>query len=415
MKPYKEITKCRICANRKLLPILSLGRQSLTGVFPKSPRQRVTSGPLDLVKCDDSQGEHCGLVQLRQSYSTDEMYGDNYGYHSGLNPSMVRHLHGKVRQILARVCLEPGDLVVDIGSNDGTLLKAYPTHGPTLVGVDPTGHHFRRYYPPYIRLIPDYFSAALIQRAFPGRQAKVVTAISMFYDLESPLAFLQEIRNILAPNGILVLEQSYMPTMLARNSYDTICHEHLEYYGVKQIDWMAKRCGLRVIDVELNDVNGGSFSITLSRDDGPHAPQSKTIARFLKAEAKFRQRAPFNAFRRHVERHREELLKFFRQARKRGQTVVGYGASTKGNVILQYCGLTARDIPCIGEVNEEKFGSYTPGTLIPIVPEKKARAMRPDYMLVLPWHFKSFFLRKEKPFLKSGGKLFFPLPSLEIH
>jgi NDP-4-keto-2,6-dideoxyhexose 3-C-methyltransferase len=413
---YREIKKCRICGNRDLFSILSLGRQALTGVFPKKRDQPVTAGPLELVKCDESAGPGCcGLVQLRQSYDKDEMYGRHYGYHSALNRSMVEHLHGIVKSIRARVPLEPGDLVVDIGSNDATLLKAYPRQGLRLIGMDPTGRQFRKYYPRHIELIADYFSAAALRRRLGDRKARVVTSIAMFYDLEAPVDFMREVHGVLADDGVWVLEQSYLPTMLKMNAYDTICHEHLEYYGLKQIDWMAKRVGFRIVDVELNSTNGGSFCVTLAKAASAFQPRSGAVDELLRQERCLSTRKVYADFRSRALAHRDDVRRFFEKARAKRQRVLGYGASTKGNVILQFCGITPRELPFIGEVNADKFGCYTPGTLIPIIPEREAKALRPDYLMVLPWHFKDFILSKEAGYLRAGGRLVFPLPAMKIH
>ena len=259
---YKKVEKCRICGNTHLEQVLDLGEQMLTGVFPREKGEKVTTGPLRLVKCTGTN-DACGLLQLEHSYDLGEMYGENYGYRSGLNASMVAHLHNKVKRILGMVNLQAGDLVIDIGSNDSTTLQAYPANGAVLVGVDPTGVKFKTYYPQHIQLIPDFFSAELVQARFPNKKAKVVTSFSMFYDLEDPLGFMRQVHDVLAEDGIWVFEQSYMPTMLATNSYDTVCHEHLEFYALRQIQWMAERVGFRIKDVEFNDVNGGSFSVTV--------------------------------------------------------------------------------------------------------------------------------------------------------
>jgi len=408
---FKAIEACRICGNTQLVRVLDLGEQMLTGVFPKKKDKSITSGPLRLVKCTGGS-EVCGLLQLEHSYSLGEMYGENYGYRSGLNASMVRHLHGKVRKILGLIELEPGDLVVDIGSNDSTTLQAYPADGPVLVGMDPTGVKFHGFYPPHIQLIPDFFSAALLKQRFPGKRARVITSFSMFYDLEDPIAFMAEIREVLADDGIWVFEQSYMPTMLQTSSYDTVCHEHLEFYALRQIKWMTDRVGLRILDVELNDVNGGSFSITVARSDGDKGvPPS--VQKILDAESQLRldTLAPYEAFAAAAAKSRADIRKFVETARSQGRKVAALGASTKGNVLLQYCGLGEDDIFCIGDVNADKFGCYTPGTWIPIVAEDQLLAMKPDYLLILPWHFRNFFLESPK---FTGRRLVFPLPALEI-
>lgn len=409
-----KITKldaCRICGNSDLVQVLDLGEQMLTGVFPKARDAQITSGPLQLVKCT-GEGDHCGLLQLAHSYDLDEMYGDNYGYRSGLNASMVAHLEHKVARIRSLVELAPGDLVIDIGSNDGTTLRAYDQPDLRLVGVDPTGDKFREFYPDHVSLIPDFFSGALVKERFPDAKAKVVTSFSMFYDLPRPMEFMREVHEILADDGVWVFEQSYMPLMLDTNSYDTVCHEHLEFYALRQIQWMAEWVGFRIVDVEFNDVNGGSFSVTVAKRHGDE-PIVAAAQKILDDEdaAGLHTLAPYQAFADRVARSRERLRGFVAQAKAEGKRVVALGASTKGNVLLQYCGFTGDDLEAVGEVNPEKFGAFTPGSFIPIVPEAELIAGRPDYLMVLPWHFRAFF---EKSRTFAGLDLLFPLPELEV-
>lgn len=408
---YRRISECRICKNPQLVEVLDLGVQALTGVFPKVRAQQVTAGPLKLVKCT-GDGAVCGLLQLQHTYDLGELYGDNYGYRSGLNASMVAHLHRKVRRILDRVRLPPDALVVDIGSNDSTTLQAYPAQGCTLVGIDPTAKKFREFYPQHIGLIPDFFSAATLQEHFPGRKAAVVTSFSMFYDLEEPLTFMKEVAEVLDDDGVWVLEQSYMPTMLLRNSYDTVCHEHLEYYALKQIKWMTDRTDLKIVDVEFNDINGGSFSLMVAKR-GAAYPESPAVEQILDDEARagLHTLRPFQEFARNVAASRTALRAFLDEARQFGKSICALGASTKGNVLLQYCNITTSDIARVGEVNPDKFEAFTPGTLLPIISEDDVLAMQPDYLLVLPWHFRDFFLEHER-FIDRN--LIFPLPQLEL-
>jgi NDP-4-keto-2,6-dideoxyhexose 3-C-methyltransferase len=318
-----------------------------------------------------------------------------------------------VKRIQGVVDLRAGDMVVDIGSNDGTTLGAYPDN-LLLVGFDPTGERFRRYYAGHINLISDFFSAGLLAQVFPGRKAKVVTSISMFYDLESPMDFARDVASLLDPNeGIWVFEQSYMPLMLERNAYDTICHEHLEYYGMKQIVWLTERVGLKIVDVELNNVNGGSFSVVAALPSSRHAKGHEIVSCMLADEEAtgLSGLAPYQAFSNRVEKSRRSLQEFVTNVHREGKRLCGLGASTKGNVMLQYCGFTSKDIDVIGDVNPDKFGAITPGTWIPIEDEAKVLASSPDFLLVLPWHFRDFFLRNPT---FTGRSLVFPLPQLEV-
>jgi len=405
---YRKVGACRICGNNNLVSVLELGEQALTGVFPKTADAEVTSGPLTLMKCTGPG--RCGLLQLAHSYSLDEMYGDNYGYRSGLNPSMVAHLRSKVRKIEALGVISPQAIVVDIGSNDGTTLKQYAVGTPTLVGIDPTARKFREFYGDATQLIPEFFSAERYLRHSGGRKAAVVTSFAMFYDLEDPLEFMRQVANVLEDNGVWVFEQSYMPAMLATNSYDTVCHEHLEYYSLLQVLWMAEHAGLRIVDVELNEVNGGSFSVTAQKLSGQLkiAPSVAQIAQQEKSQ-QLDEVGTYVSFARRVQESREELRNFFERAAASHKTVMGLGASTKGNVILQYCGITPALLSCVGEINPDKFGCYTPGTRIRIVNEEDVIRRNPDFVLVLPWHFRRHFESQPR---YSSLRLVYPLPTL---
>jgi hypothetical protein len=408
--PYTQISRCRVSGSTYLVPVLHLGNQALTGVFPRSASVPVTTGPLELVWCPES-----GLLQLNHSYDQTEMYGDNYGYRSGLNQSMVRHLEGKVRRLEALVPLQRGDVVLDIGSNDATLLKGYSTEGLERIGIDPTAAKFREFYPPDIKLVPDFFSRENFEKA-TSKKARIVTSIAMFYDLEDPLEFARQIADVLADDGIWHFEQSYMPSMLRTNSYDTICHEHLEYYSVAVVRSILDAARLRMLDVQMNAVNGGSFAVTASKKGSRHRADNAMINWLLEQEKRMGMETPkpFREFEERVFRHREDLRRLVKTLVDDGRRIIGYGASTKGNVLLQFCGLGPDEIPAIADVNPEKFGCITPGTHIPIVSEAEARALDPDYFLVMPWHFKAGILEREKSFLERGGKMIFPFPDIEI-
>jgi len=407
---YRAIKECRIGGGADLVSVLNLGVQELTGVFPRTAEEPVSTGPLELLWAPRS-----GLLQLAHSFEPSEMYGDNYGYRSGLNGSMIRHLTQKMRFLERTFGLAHGDVVLDIGSNDATGLRAYETAGISRIGIDPTGEKFREFYPEDIRLVPDFFSAEAWRRV-ESRPAKIVTSIAMFYDLESPIAFAREVAEILAPDGVWHFEQSYMPAMLRTCAYDTICHEHLEYYSLGAVKTILEAAGLKAIDVQMNAINGGSFAVTAARIDSTRPANTAVIDWLLGQEDRMGLDTPrpYRDFEERVFRHRADLTRLIAALNADGKTVFGLGASTKGNVLLQFCGFTASDIPFIAEVNPDKFGAYTPGSRIPIISEVEARAMKPDYFLVLPWHFKDGIIAREEAFLSAGGKMIFPFPEIEI-
>ena len=408
MSDVKLDTKCRICGSQDLHEVLDFGDLTLTGVFPASEQEDVPSGRVRLVLCPV-----CGLVQLGDTFPPEQMYGDNYGYRSGLNASMVAHLERIVQRLETRVQLQPGDVVVDIGANDGTLLKSYSTPNIERIGIDPTIAKFAQYYPSDITAIPDFFSANTVY-AVASKPARVVTSIAMFYDLEDPVAFARDIGECLAEDGIWYFEQSYMPWMLRSGAYDTICHEHLEYYSLTVIKEILDRAGLHLIDAATNAVNGGSISVVAGKSpgDGP-----SVYARWLLAqEESDRVHSPdvWVDFRHRVQARQSALRSLLGQIVGDGKTVMGLGASTKGNVLVLTTPVTNDLVPYVGDVNPYKFGRFLPGSRIPIISEEEVLNRNPDYLLVLPWHFRETFMTSLAGYLAQGGRLIFPLPDLEV-
>jgi hypothetical protein len=406
----KKIDKCRICGNTNLIPIISLGDQAMTGIFPAIAEiGKVPVGPINLVKCHGV--DVCGLLQLENTFDPIEMYGNNYGYRSGLNQKMIDHLHSKVKEIFSLIDLKNGDMVIDIGSNDGTSLAAYPD-GLELVGIDPTAEKFRKYYQPRIKIISDFFSSNAIINLFGKKKARVVTSHSMMYDLDDPIWFAKEVRSILEEDGVWIFEQSYMPLMLSRTAYDTICHEHIEYYSLKQIVWILEKADLKVVDVSFNDTNGGSFSV-VATPIGNDRLVSDVVNKTLLDEDHMGLNSlePFLEFAERTKSRATELLQFIEMAISEGKTIRGVGASTKGNCLLQFTGLGSNHVLSIAEINTEKFGCVTPGSHIKIENQQDVLDSKSDYLLVLPWHFKDFFLNSP---LFDGQNLLFPLPNIEV-
>jgi hypothetical protein len=404
------LASCRLCGSSDLVTVLDLGDQALTGIFPDSTDKEVSAGPLELVWC-----RACTLLQLAHSYEPIEMYGDNYGYRSGLNRSMVQHLARKAAGLEALVGLAPGDVVLDIGSNDGTLLGSYATSPIHRIGIDPTAERFRAFYADSVEIVPTFFSAKSF-RSVGSPPARIITSIAMFYDLEDPVAFARDVRECLAADGVWHFEQSYMPSMLRSTAYDTVCHEHLEYYSLATVQRILDEADLELIDVRFNRVNGGSFAVTAAHKGGPVTPRRALVDWFVAQESRvgLNTPGPFRRFEERVFQHRTDLIELVSTLRHHGARVIGYGASTKGNVLLQFCGFGPQDIEAIADVNPDKFGHITPGTGIPIVSEDEARALEPDYLIVFPWHFRDNIIEREEEFLRNGGRLIFPLPEIEL-
>ena len=410
----KEIERCRICGNTNLIEVMNLGNLALSGCFIKDINQQVLEAPMVLVKCDQSSGG-CGLVQLKHTCPLDMMYMNEYGYRSGINRTMKEHLNGIVDMINEKVSLKEGDVVLDIGSNDGTLLNRYPDF-VTRVGIDPTTSFFKQYYKDDVLTFDGFFNSDAYKNILGDRKAKIITSIAMFYDLEDPNVFVKDIKSILAEDGIWFFEQHYMPEMVRTNSFDAICHEHLEYYGLSQIMWMMERHGLRMFDVCFRSSNGGSFQVFVCHDDADIVSDTNKIDRVLEQERAdgFDTGDPFVALKERVDLIGKNLVDLLKDLKKQGKVIYGYGASTKGNVLLQYFGIDDTLLDGIADRNPLKWGRWTPKTGIPIVSEDVCRLVGPDVLLVLPWHFRDEFVDREKEFLAAGGMMIFPLPSLDI-
>ncbi len=379
---------------------------SFTGIFPNSRKNIVPKGKLKLVRC-----KNCSLLQLENNFDSNLMYGENYGYMSSLNRAMEFHLKLKSKYLLDTYKLKKGSSVLDIGSNDGTFLGFFKKN-LKLFACDPTIKKFKKYYRKDINLTPDFFSA----ERFKKSKFDLITSIAMFYDLPDPLKFAKEINNVLTDNGIWHIEMSYMPSMLNNNSYDTICHEHLEYYSIKSLKYIMDLANLKIINISFNQINGGSISLDVAKKKSKYN-ENKTLLKWLLLREDlngFNNLKTQKYFFNQCKKHKYLLNDLLKKLKSQGKKIYGYGASTKGNVILQYCGINTNYLDCIIEVNKFKFHKFTPGSKIKIVSEKYMKLKKPDYLLVLPWHFKDHIVKKEKKFLGSGGKLIFPLPEIEI-
>lgn len=409
---------CRVCGSKALTRVIDLGEQHLQGSFIKPgkeipPCRRI---PLTLLRCDPTLDEKaCGLLQMAHTVPPSILYSA-YWYRSGTNKTMTDHLAGIAREASSMIGESGKARVLDIGCNDGTLLKSYP---PNFVkfGVDPSD--IASEITDDICVVKDLFPSLELESKAGGKKFDVITSIAMFYDLEDPVFFVKEIKKNLVENGVWIFEMSYMPMMLEMNSYDTICHEHLEYYSLAVVENILGRAGMKIVRAQTNDINGGSIRCYASHEDSFRFNKKD----YLESLVSFRQKEfdleldtdkPYSNFQQRIDSHKQELTSVLRKLKKSGKRIHIYGASTKGNTILQFCGIDNTIIDCAAERNPDKYGAKTLGTNIPIISEAESRALKPDYYLVLPWHFKQEFLEREKKTLESGVGFIFPLPNLEI-
>lgn len=408
MSHFHTLSSCRVCESSSLVEVVNLGTQTLAGTFPASKDTAVTAGPMRLLYCED-----CHLVQLAETYDLAELYGENYSYRSSLNSAMSHHLNLKVSWLEHNFTPKAGDLVVDIGSNDATLLQAYETSGLDRVGVDPVGGRFTENYQ-RMSLLPEFFGKETVGKLSP-KKAKIITSMAMFYSLPDPRSFVEAIAELLAPEGVWHFEQSYLLAMLRTNSFDTICHEHLEYYSLRVIDNLLRDCGLRVLSVQINSENGGSLAVTAVRRESPYKSDA-TLSWLLQEESRIglESLTPYHDFAKRIYDLRDSMVSLVNTLNAHGSNVAGYGASTKGNVTLQFAGFGDQDLEVIFDVNETKFGRFTPGSRIPIVSATDMDSYAPDYLVVFPWHFRAGILSRHEKFMTNGGRLIFPFPWVEI-
>jgi SAM-dependent methyltransferase len=410
-------TTCRVCKSSSLTKVIDLGEQHLQGSFLKPGRQDppMRRVPTSLVRCNPELDERaCGLLQTEHTVPPEVLYSV-YWYRSGTNATMRNHLRGIAEEATA-LYGKPAARVLDIGCNDGTLLAAYPATFAKF-GIDPSD--LANEVPAGITVIHDLFPSEDLFHALDGKLCDVITSIAMFYDLEDPIAFARGIKRALAPDGLWCVEMSYMPTMLRMTSYDTICHEHLEYYSLAVLEHIMREAGLRLVNVSLNGINGGSIRCYATHADNRRYRRDEFVANIKRMrqeefELELDTDKPYRNFQERVNVHRQELMSLLKKLRAEGKRIHAYGASTKGNTILQWCGIDSRLIDCAADRNPDKFGARTLGSDIPIVSEEESRKAKPDYYLVLPWHFRDEFVEREKALLASGVGMIFPLPTIEI-
>jgi len=408
---------CRVCGSHALTRVISLGDQYLQGSFVKPGKEMPPTRKIatSLVRCDPMRDEKaCGLLQMEYTVPPEVLYSA-YWYRSGTNNTMRNHLKA-IAEDATQLLNKSSGIVLDIGCNDGTLLDCYPPEYKKF-GIDPSD--VAQEVKGDIKVLQDLFPSDELLKVLQGEKCNIITSIAMFYDLENPIHFVQGIKQVLAEDGIWIFEMSYMPTMLKMHSYDTICHEHLEYYSLAIIEYILKQAGMKVFNATLNDINGGSIRCYATHSNNfiykkDEYQQNIKSLRQEEFDLELDTDKPYKNFQDRINVHKDELNTLLKSLKKEGKKIHVYGASTKGNTILQWCGIDNRIIEVAAERNPDKYGAYTIGTEIPIVSEADSRAMNPDYYLVLPWHFKQEIVQREQEMLNKGVGLIFPLPNIEI-
>ncbi|MDA7467823.1 class I SAM-dependent methyltransferase [Candidatus Pelagibacter ubique] len=408
----KKIDKCRNCKSNKISKVLDLGSQALANKFPKKINERVVVTPLTISICNK-----CEFVQLLHNFNNIDMYNMGYGYESGINSTMKNHLSALTKKIQKLKELTNKNIVMDIASNDGTLLNSYKGN-IIKIGCDPILNRFKKNYKNIDHKISNFFSYKVFSKLNLHKKVDVITASAVFYDIDNPNQFLKDIKKILDISGIFIMEQSNLACMLKSNSFDTICQEHLGYYSTKVIKNMLKKNGLKIFNHEYTTINGGSSRYYITHEENKKMKINiKNINKALKFEAEYKlgKIETYKKFEKKILKIKKLTMNKINKLLSLKKTIHGYGASTKGNVLLQYFNIDNNKIKYIADRNPFKYGKFTPSTKIKIISEKESRKKKPDFYFVLPWHFKKEILIRETKIRKKGTKFIFPLPKLTIN
>lgn len=392
---------CRVCKG-KLGTVINLGELHISD-FPRPDETLPPRAPLDLCQCD-----FCGLVQLRHTVDPDRMFR-HYWYRSGINETMVHELRSVLEAAIKVAGLTDGQLVVDIGANDGTLLGLYQTLGykPFRVGVEPAVNLIDELKAHCEVALNGYFPAE--GRHLQDNVVRILTSIACFYDLDDPGSFVAEVARVLHPDGVWIVQFQDLHQMIMASAFDNICHEHLVYYSLESFERLIAPYGLKVVEAERRAINGGSYRLFV-RSTGAVGPSVQQLRDF---EAGCERWQRLDRFAWHVDSMRRQISAIVRACHRTHQTIDLYGASTKGNTLLQYCGLGPDLIRCAWERSEPKWGRETV-TRIPIVSEQVGRLAKPDLLFCGIWQFRQAILQREAEYLAGGGTMLFPLPSVDL-
>ena len=404
---YKKISKCRVSDDKNLISVAKFPSMGLTGTFPKSKREKIIKTPFEVMFSKKSK-----LLQLKHNYNPNILYGKNYGYRSGLNPTMIKHLRLKQQFLSNKFNISNSDLVLDIGSNDGTFLNFFKNN-QRCYGIDPSIIKLEKFYKKKSNLIPLTFEKGF--KKISKKKFRLISAVAMFYDLENPINFVKKIQSILCENGIFHVEVAYLPEIIKTFSYDTFCQEHYEYYSLTSLKYIFEKCNMKIINFGTNEINGGSIWINVAHKQAKYKIKQKKIQKQLKYEnnKKIHEVKTYKIFFKNVFAHAKKINLIIKNLKKNKFQISGIGASTKGNVLLHLAKLDKSKIDRIYDVNNEKFGKITPITNIPIEDENKIKNFKQDYILILIWHFKKFIINKIKK-RNPKSKLIIPFPKIKV-
>ena len=397
----RKIKKCRLCSNKKFIRIHDFGNHYVSNFVSKNNINKGIRAPLNLIYCNN-----CKLLQLEHSAPQEIMYKKFYWYRSGVTNTMKVALKDIFLKIKKMSLLEKGDTILDIGANDGTLLKYFKNSGFTTIGCEPAKNLTKELKINSNYIINDFWKFKYLKDILDKyrlKKPKVITAIGMFYDLENPSKFISDAAKSLDNDGIFVAQLMCLNSMIKQNDLGNVCHEHLEFYSYRTLKFLFENNGFKIMKIEENEINGGSYRIFCKKN--------------IKKSIVYKEKTSLNDIKKFVKRVKEnkkKCLNFLEKCQIKGENVFIYGASTKGNTLLQYYGINSKMISYAAERSPEKWGKFTIGTGIKIISEKKARNLNPNYFFVMPYGFIKEFIVREKKWLRNGGKFILPYPNFKI-
>ena len=397
----RKIKKCRLCSNKKFIRIHDFGNHYVSNFVSKNNINKGIRAPLNLIYCNN-----CKLLQLEHSAPQEIMYKKFYWYRSGVTNTMKVALKDIFLKIKKMSLLEKGDTILDIGANDGTLLKYFKNSGFTTIGCEPAKNLTKELKLNSNYIINDFWKFKYLKNILDKyrlKKPKVITAIGMFYDLENPSKFISDAAKSLDDDGIFVAQLMCLNSMIKQNDLGNVCHEHLEFYSYRTLKFLFENNGFKIMKIEENEINGGSYRIFCKKN--------------IKKSIVYKEKTSLNDIKKFVKRVKEnkkKCLNFLKKCQIKEENVFIYGASTKGNTLLQYYGINSKMISYAAERSPEKWGKFTIGTGIKIISEKKARNLNPNYFFVMPYGFIKEFIVREKKWLRNGGKFILPYPNFKI-
>ena len=397
----KKIKHCLLCKKKILKSIFSLGNLFVSNFVNKNQIKKGLRAPLNLLYC-----KNCSLIQLSHIAPQEIMYKRFYWYRSGVTKTMKDGLKDLYKESLKYAKLKKNDVVLDIGANDGTLLSYYKNKNIKTIGCEPANNLKKYLLKKCNFIINDFWNKKNLDKILRKnklKKPKIITAIGMFYDLEEPNTFIKDAADSLAEDGIFIAQLMCLKSMIEKNDLGNICHEHIEFYSLKSLKYLFENNGLEIFKIDENDINGGSYRIYCRKfKNGSIKLQNENVLKMMKD------------FVRRVELNKKQTVNFITRETKKNKKIFLYGASTKGNTVLQYYGLNKNLIKYAAERSPEKWGKYTIGSGIKIISEKQARSLKPDFFFVTPWGFINEFKKREKNWLNKGGKFLVPFPKLKI-